>query len=126
MSGRANVHGLAVVGSWARGAATPDSDLDLVALVVSPQAYRDDASWVSNIDWSGAGFSLAGFTDADYGKVWSRHLELEPYAEVELSFGDVSWASVTPIDRGTAAVVSGGCLVLMDHAGLFKTLLNSL
>ena len=96
MSGRANVHGLAVVGSWARGAATPDSDLDLVALVVSPQAYRDDASWVSNIDWSGAGFSLAGFTDADYGKVWSRHLELEPYAEQQALSGRAKRSRVNP------------------------------
>ena len=41
-----DVQGVALVGSYARGAARDDSDIDLVILTEQPQTYLDDISWI--------------------------------------------------------------------------------
>ena len=116
-SRRSDVLGLAVVGSWAQGSARPDSDLDIMLLVKSPAAYRADSRWLSAIDWRQAGFTLVGFEDADYGNVWSRHVQLKPLAEVELTSAEMTWASLDLIDEGAASVVTKGCRVIFDKTG---------
>jgi uncharacterized protein len=118
---RADVIGLALVGSWARAAARDDSDIDLMLLVSSPQIFRADESWLSEIHWSGR--SLSGWHDADYGAAWSRHVKLAPLCNVEFTFCESSWAAIDPVDSGTLDVVSGGCRILVDKAGLFGRLL---
>jgi tRNA nucleotidyltransferase (CCA-adding enzyme) len=42
------VAAVALVGSHARGAARPDSDVDLVVLADEVEAFVSDASWVSS------------------------------------------------------------------------------
>ena len=120
---RSDVFGLAVVGSWARGAARPDSDIDLVLLVSNPQAFRHDAGWLADIGWSTE--RVVDWHDAEYGTAWSRHVRLEPPCELEFTFCAPSWAQTCPVDPGTFAAVSGGCRVLLDKAGLFEGLLTA-
>ena len=67
---RSDIVGVALVGSWARGAASLDSDIDLILLTPNPDAFR------------------------------------------------VSTAC--PCDAGTQSVVSRGCRVLFDPAGLLQ------
>ena len=64
----------------------------------------------------------AGMT-ADYGIVWSRHIQLAPPCEIEFTFCAPSWAATDPVDAGTVNVVSQGCRVLLDKAALFEKLL---
>jgi len=45
------IRAVALVGSHARGAARPDSDIDLVLLVTDPQDFRADTTWIEQIDW---------------------------------------------------------------------------
>jgi hypothetical protein len=66
---------------------------------------------------------VIGWHDVDYGMVWSRHAQLEPFCELEFTFCRRSWAAVDPVDPGTASVVSKGCRVLLDKGGLFEGLL---
>jgi predicted nucleotidyltransferase len=40
-----DIYGIALVGSYARGAARDDSDIDLVLLTDRPQKYLDDIQW---------------------------------------------------------------------------------
>jgi uncharacterized protein len=62
------VLGVAVVGSWARGAAPPDSDIDLVLLVNDWDWFRSTA-WMAALDWGSIGEKVVRFEDADYGLV---------------------------------------------------------
>jgi uncharacterized protein len=116
-----NVHGLALVGSHARNAARPDSDIDLVVLAQNPSGFRDTA-WLTTIEWSRAGVHPVKWSDEEYGVVWSRRTWLKPEGEVEFGFAPLSWADVSPVDKGTQRVVSDGCQVLYDPGGLWKRL----
>jgi predicted nucleotidyltransferase len=116
-----NVHGLALVGSHARNAARPGSDIDLVVLAQNPNSFRDP-TWLTTIDWSRAGVHPIKWADEEYGVVWSRRTWLRPEGEVEFGFAPLSWADVSPVDQGTQRVVSDGCRVLYDPDGLLKRL----
>jgi hypothetical protein len=120
---RADIHGLALVGSWARGSARRDSDIDLVLVVPDPQKFRSDEHWLGEIDWAGG--RVADWHDAEYGSAWSRHVALKPHCQIEFTFCAVSWAATDPIDTGTADVVSGGCRILVDKMQLFGNLLTA-
>jgi nucleotidyltransferase-like protein len=114
---RGGVQALGLVGSWARGQARADSDIDLIVLAAKPERYRESA-WLDELDWSRVGAKPATWTDETYGAVWSRRVLLDDGTEVEFSFGSPSWAAVDPFDAGTRRVLSGGCRVLHDPEGL--------
>jgi predicted nucleotidyltransferase len=120
---RSDIYGLAVVGSWARGAARRDSDIDLMLLVPKPRTFRSDEHWLSEIDWADG--RVADWHDAEYGSAWSRHVELEPHCQIEFTFCTPAWAATDPIDTGTVNVVSGGCRILVDKVRLFDNLLTA-
>ncbi len=108
------IRAVALVGSRARGAARPDSDIDLVLLVVDPEEFRADAFWLDAIDWKAAGLSRTAWRDAQYGDLWSRHVGLDDGLEVEFGFAPLSWASCDPLNPGTKRVITDGCRVLYD------------
>jgi uncharacterized protein len=118
---RSDILGLALAGSWARGAARAGSDIDLILLVSESRTFRRNDLWPAEIHW--AERHVAGWHDADYGMVWSRHIQLEPPCEIEFTFCAPSWAATDPVDAGTVNVVSQGCRVLLDKAALFEKLL---
>jgi uncharacterized protein len=120
-SRRSDIRGLAVVGSWARGTARRDSDIDLCLLVNEPEVFRSQ-DWLDDISWH-EGY-VVGWHDADYGVAWSRHLQLSASGKIEFTFCHPSWADTDPVEAGTAEVVSGGCRVLIDKSGLFEKLLS--
>lgn len=119
---RSHQHILAValVGSQARGTAHAESDIDLMLLSEQPLLFKASTDWLSEIDWGT--LRIRKWEDITYGAVWSRHVYLNVdlnvddagCVEVELSFGQPSWASIAPIDPGTQHVVRGGCRVLYD------------
>lgn len=118
--------GLALVGSWARDAARPDSDIDLMLLTSDPEGYRRDRSWLLDLDWALVGLPVIGWRDADYGAVWSRHITLADAVEVEFSFALPDWAATTPVDFGTRRVASDGLRILYDPHHLFANLMSVL
>lgn len=121
---RGDIVGLALVGSWARGTALPDSDIDLILLTPNPDAFHISSAWLMEIDWLRLGLSVQSFRDAKYGVVWSRHVELSGGTLVEFSFGLPSWAATRPCDAGTQSVVSRGCRVLFDPTGLLQSVVT--
>jgi uncharacterized protein len=120
-SRRPDILGLALVGSWARGTARRDSDVDLSLLVNEPETFRRE-DWLDEIRWHEG--HVVHWHDADYGAAWSRHLQQSAFGEIEFTFCHPSWADTDPVDAGTAEVVSGGCRVLLDKSGLFEKLLS--
>jgi len=122
-SSRPDILGLALVGSRARGTARPDSDVDLVLLASRPHEFRRDDHWLAEIDWGDS--HVATWRDVDYGSAWSRHVDLPPGGEIELTFCEPAWAATDPVDAGTRKVIAGGCVVLVDKAKLFANLLTA-
>lgn len=119
---RDDVLGLMLVGSHARGAARPGSDIDLVILTKTPQAYRDDEAWPMLLPWSEIGASVTSFRDQDYGALWSRHVFSSSNQEIEYGFASADWLSVDPIDPGTYQVLRAGHRILYDPLELLRSL----
>lgn len=113
---------LALAGSWARGQARLDSDLDLIAVMLNPDAYT------AAPDWLLACLEHYGFTAATspsletYGVARSWRVEAEPAVELELTLVNLDWASTSPVDPGTQRIVSDGIRILADKDGLLAAL----
>ena len=108
---RPDIEAVALVGSYARGAATEGSDLDLVILTSSAERYLRDRSWVSLFG------EVAQCREEDYGRVRSVRAFYGSGLEVEYGFTTPDWAEA-PIDAGTLRVVADGMKVLHDPRGI--------
>jgi uncharacterized protein len=122
---RAEVAAAALVGSWARGASRIDSDIDLMFLTNSPALFRQDETWINEIQWTNIDAEIDDWEDKDYGVVWSRHVYLNDETEIEFGFGSLSWASLEPVDAGTFRVISDGCQILYDPEYLLRKLIDT-
>ena len=128
---RSEILALALVGSYARGEAKPDSDIDLMVITSNTEFFRQNHDWMHEINWESINYKILTFNDAQYGVVWSRHIYLSSLnnefnnIKVEVSFGLPTWASVNPIDSGTFAVVSRGCKIVYDPQGILTKLMCS-
>ena len=84
-------------------------------LTEQPLLFRVSTDWLREIDWGDR--HIESWEDKEYGAVWLRHIRLGTGAgctEVELSFGQPGWASITPLDIGTQHVVRDGFRILYD------------
>ena len=113
---RHDLRAMALVGSWARGAARADSDVDLVLLTDNTAAYLEDRMW------------LAAFAAKEiarrrkWGVVTELRAVLGSGLEVEFGITSPKWASTSPVDPGTRRVVSEGLVALHDPDGLLAKL----
>ena len=110
--GREDVAAVALVGSWARGTAREDSDVDLVVLTDT-----DDEGWIGELV-PGAELVRRG----NWGAIEERRVRLPSGLEVEIGIGRPSWASTDPLDDGTRRVVEAGFRPLHDPRGLLAAL----
>jgi hypothetical protein len=122
---RDDICAMALVGSWARGNPRQDSDIDLLLLSDRALEYRRCRNWLTEIDFGGAGYCLQSSQSAIYGVVWSRHINLLPAAEVELTFAECSWARTDPVDGGTRCVVQNAFRIILDKAGILAKLVDT-
>ncbi|MGP8066075.1 MAG: aminoglycoside 6-adenylyltransferase [Acidimicrobiales bacterium] len=117
--GQADLHAVALVGSWARRAARADSDVDLVLLTDAPAAYLDDERWI-------AAFGARGVVRTqEWGVVTERRVAMASGLEVEFGVTSPEWASADPLDAGTRAVASDGLVALYDPEGLLAELVDA-
>lgn len=123
--GRADIVAVALVGSHARAAARPDSDVDFVVLAVAPETYRVDTTWPTQIAWPTGAAVRPAWADVVYGALWARHLTLADDTRVEVGFAAPSWARPAPVDAGTLSVVRGGCEVLWDPENRLAALMRA-
>jgi len=107
---RADIAGVFLVGSHARGDATSESDVDLVMLTSEPKPYLDDVSWVSQF---GASESVE---HEDWGKVQSLRVFYAGGPEVEFGITTLDWAS-HPVPESTQGVLKGGMKLIFDRTG---------
>jgi predicted nucleotidyltransferase len=113
ISAQLDVHGIALVGSYARGAARDDSDIDLVILTDQPRKYLDDIQWIERFG------VVEKHQTEDYGKLISLRVWHQNGHEVEYGITTPDWAAI-PLDEGTRQVISDGVLVLFERGNLLS------
>ena len=112
---RDDVLGLLLVGSYARDAARPDSDIDLVLLTKEVARYADN-TWADELN-------LGELTRIQsWGAITERRFLTDTGLEVEINIGSPDWASVDPVDPGTHRVVTDGARTLHDPEGALAEL----
>jgi len=96
----------ALVGSYARNQARPDSDIDFVLITPKPMMLLSDRRWLHT-----CGVPRVE-PDEDWGLVQSIRVF---YANLEVEFGiaGLEWVQ-PPIDTGTAEVIGQPIRVLYD------------
>jgi hypothetical protein len=113
---RPDVVAVALVGSWARGDARPDSDVDLVLVV------RDIAGYLAFPGWLAA-FGKPGDTAREaHGVATSLRVWYADGPEVEFLLATPVWCETDPVDPGTAEVVRGGLMAVYDPEGVLARL----
>jgi predicted nucleotidyltransferase len=118
VANRRDVLGLVLVGSYARNAARPDSDVDLVLLTTNRAAYQGDG-WAAELELA------EPVRTQQWGVITERRYRTASGLVVEFGIGDPDWASVDPLDPGTHRVVSDGARILHDPSGALGTLLEA-
>ena len=113
-SGDPSIHAVLLVGSCARGAERPDSDVDLLILG-DASTLLSDSSWVLCFG------SVRQFALEDYGAVTSIRVHYQSGLEVEYGIARDAWASA-PLDPGTLKVLNTGYKALWDPKGLLTPL----
>jgi GrpB-like predicted nucleotidyltransferase (UPF0157 family) len=117
--GQPDIVGMALVGSWARGAGRMDSDVDIIALAVDPDQY------VSTDELLTAFGQARVVGRRRWGPVAETRIRLPSGLELELGITPPSWADTDPLDPGTRRVVQDGLRILTDPRGLLETLLDA-
>ncbi|MCX6025227.1 MAG: nucleotidyltransferase domain-containing protein [Chloroflexi bacterium] len=110
--GRADSHINAVilVGSQARGTATPTSDVDLVIITDNAPELLAEHEWARSFG------ILERWQEEEWGAVRSRRVWYADGLEVEFGFAPPAWLS-EPLDEGTRMVVQPGFRVVYDPTG---------
>jgi predicted nucleotidyltransferase len=109
--------GVALVGSYARGAGRLDSDVDLVLLASVPQDFVNNPEWINEFG------SVKSFRAEDWGLVTSLRVYYKEDLEVEFGLTSSEWTS-EPIDKGTRKVIADGMKILSDKTGLLDQALR--
>lgn len=113
--GDPRIEAVALVGSYARGSAQPDSDVDLVILSAEAASFVEDTRWAARFG------NVRRQEVEEWGAVTSVRVHYEAGSEVEFGFAGPAWAS-QPVDPGTRRVVRRGMRVISDRSGLLRGL----
>jgi uncharacterized protein len=108
-----DVQGIALVGSYARGIAREDSDIDLVVLTDQPGKYLGDLLWIERFG------TVEKHQTEDYGKLISLRVWYQNGVEAEFGITVPDWAAI-PLDAGTRQVILGGMIVLFERENLLS------
>ena len=77
VAAQADGQAIALVGSYARGEARDDSDIDLVILTTQPEKYLEDLKWIERFG------QVEKYQIEDYGKLTSIRVWYQNAWEVE-------------------------------------------
>lgn len=115
---RSDIVGLLLAGSYARNAARPDSDIDLVLLTTDQDRYADN-TWVHDLTIGDL------IRIQSWGAVTERRFRTTSGLEVEINIGSPDWACTDPLDPGTRRVVTDGARALHDPTGALGNVIHA-
>lgn len=110
-----NIESVILVGSYARGTSTENSDIDIVIITT------DKVSMVENPAFTKEFGDVIKLQTEYYGACTSVRVWYGDGKEVEFGIVEPSWIS-TPLDSGTYKVLSDGFKIITDKKGSFKDL----
>lgn len=110
---------VALVGSYARGTARPDSDVDVVIMANDPRRYLDDTAWIKNFG------EASSPQHEDYKMVQSLRVTYSDGLEVEFGLTVPEWARSEGLNAGTREIVSHGCRIIFDRHGVLAALISA-
>ncbi len=105
---QADIAGALLVGSYARGTARADSDVDLVILTSNPSRYIDFAAFADKFG------TVDRWVKENWGRVTSVRVWYRDGLEVEYGITLPNWAT-QPLDEGTRRVLSEGAQIVFDR-----------
>lgn len=108
-----DIRAAALVGSYARDAATEISDVDLVILADRPEKYLEDTEWLRRFG------TVQRQQVEDYGLLTSIRVWYSDGLEVEYGLTGQRWAA-HPLDAGTRRVMADGMRILFERGGLLS------
>jgi predicted nucleotidyltransferase len=108
-----SIKALALVGSYARGKETEESDIDMVVLCSYPEIYLTDTSWVNQFG------EVIEIEFEDSGMVQEVRVRYEDGFEVEYGITFENWAGL-PLDKGTKRVIDDGMIILFEREPLLS------
>ena len=112
-STQSDIQALALVGSYARNAATETSDVDLVLITVEPNQYLQNLNWVQRFG------TVEKQQVEDYGLLISIRVWYADGREIEYGITDERWAAV-PLDEGTRQVMADGMQILFEQGNILS------
>ncbi|MBK8781461.1 MAG: nucleotidyltransferase domain-containing protein [Anaerolineales bacterium] len=107
-STQSDIQALALVGSYARNAATETSDVDLVLITANPNQYLQNSDWILQFG------AVEKQQVEDYGLLTSIRVWYIDGREIEYGITDERWAAI-PLDEGSRRVISDGMQVLFEQ-----------
>ena len=110
---RRDIRAVALVGSYARGAATESSDVDLVILAEEPNKY------IADTEWTMVFVVVIAKKVEEYGRLTSLRVWYESGLEIEYGFTTREWIQ-SPLDEGTKQVIKEGMRVLFEKEVLLS------
>ena len=113
------IQALALVGSYARKQARPDSDIDFLFMCQNTDILLNDISWINQFG------KVEKSSREEWGIVTSLRVLYQDGKELEFGIAPLSWADL-PADPGTRRVVSDGILILKDRGGFLANLHKSI
>lgn len=116
-----DVRAVVVVGSYAGGCPTMESDIDIVMAVNHRDDWLLDDSWARHV----VGTRLEPVREQDWGPLRERRYRTESGFEIEFGLVTAQWFA-TPVDPGTAKVLSNGCRIVTDADFLARDALRAL
>ena len=99
--------GIVLVGSYARGDARSDSDIDLVVIL------EDTSTLMVDVGWAGHFGPVVAQSWENWGKVQSLRVHYNTGMEVEFGVTGRHWLA-NPIDEGTRDVLLQGVMIIYD------------
>jgi hypothetical protein len=116
-SSKPEIIGIVLVGSYARGEARLDSDVDLVIVL------EDQRILMAGEKWAGCFGTIDDLSWENWGKVQSLRVYYSSGMEVEFGLTDRDWLA-SPIDEGTKNVLQQGLMIICDPQQYVSRQLN--
>lgn len=102
------IQAIAIVGSWARGTARADSDLDVIVVADTPAKLLDNNAWLKQFG------QIKKLVREDWGLVQSLRVHYAGEREVEFGITSKEWLSPKEIDLASGQIMRDGMMIVYD------------